>query len=74
VTEPVRGAVSDLPFVKDMQQVENTLVVSLDNPEEQNPILVERIVAVGGAIQFVTELRHSLEDIYFALVEEEDQA
>jgi ABC-2 type transport system ATP-binding protein len=73
VTEPVREALSGLPFVKELQQVDNTLLVSLDNPEEQNPILVERIVAAGGAIQFVNELRHSLEDIYFALIEEEGQ-
>jgi ABC-2 type transport system ATP-binding protein len=73
VTEPVRTAVSGLPFVKEMQQMDNTLVISLDNPEEQNPILVERIVAAGGAVQFVNELRHSLEDIYFSLIEEGEQ-
>ena len=73
VTELVRTAVSGLPFVKEMQQMDNTLVVSLDNPEEQNPILVERIVAAGGAVQFVNELRHSLEDIYFSLIEEGEQ-
>jgi ABC-2 type transport system ATP-binding protein len=73
VTEPVRDAVRGLPFVKEMQQVDNTLLVSLDNPEEQNPILVERIVAAGGAVQFVNEVRHSLEDVYFSLIEEGEQ-
>ena len=71
VTEPVRAAVSDLPFVKDVQHVDDTLVISLDDPEAHNPILVERIVAAGGAVQFVNELRHSLEDIYFTLIEED---
>ena len=70
VTETVRAAVGGLPFVREVQQVDNTLVIGLDNPEEQNPLLVERIVGAGGAIQFVTELRHSLEDVYFALLEE----
>jgi ABC-2 type transport system ATP-binding protein len=73
VTEPVRTAVSDLPFVEEMQQIDNTLVVRLDNPEKQNPILVERIVTAGGAVQFVNEMRHSLEDVYFSLIEEEEQ-
>jgi ABC-2 type transport system ATP-binding protein len=73
VTEPVRAAVSDLPFVKDVQHVDDTLVISLDDPEAHNPILVERIVAAGGAVQFVNELRHSLEDIYFTLIEEDGQ-
>jgi ABC-2 type transport system ATP-binding protein len=73
ITDPVRAAVNNLSFVKEMEQVDNALVISLDNPEEQNPILVERIVAAGGAVQFVNELSHSLEDIYFTLIEEEDR-
>jgi ABC-2 type transport system ATP-binding protein len=73
VTEPVQTTVERLPFVKEARQVDNTLVISLDNPEVENPILVERIVAAGGAIQFVTELRHSLEDIYFTLIEEDQE-
>ncbi|UCC85801.1 MAG: ABC transporter ATP-binding protein [Anaerolineales bacterium] len=73
VTQPVRVAVSELSFVKDVQQIDNTLTISLDNPEEQNPVLVERIVAAGGAVQFVHELHHSLEDVYFSLIEESEQ-
>jgi ABC-2 type transport system ATP-binding protein len=71
VNQPVCDAIRDLPFIEEMQQKDNTLLISLDNPEEQNPILVERIVAAGGAVQFINELRHSLEDIYFTLLEEE---
>jgi ABC-2 type transport system ATP-binding protein len=70
VTEAVRSAVSELGFVKEVQQVDESLVISLDEPESQNPILVARIVAAGGMIQFVNELRHSLEDIYFTLLDE----
>ena len=70
VSEAVRAAVDALPFVKEMQQVDQTLVVSLENPEEQNPALVASIVAAGGGVRFVNELRHSLEDIYFTLIEE----
>ena len=73
VTEAVRAAVSDLSFVKEMQQVDNTLVISLDDPEAQNPIMIERVVAAGGAIRFVNELRHSLEDIYFTLIQDDEQ-
>jgi ABC-2 type transport system ATP-binding protein len=73
VTEPVRAAVDELGFVKESSQADNTLIISLDNPEQQNPILIERIVAAGGAIQFVKELRHSLEDIYFTLLDEDRQ-
>jgi ABC-2 type transport system ATP-binding protein len=73
VTESVRAAVNELAFVKESSQADNSLIIGLDNPEEQNPILIERIVAAGGAIQFVNELRHSLEDIYFTLLDEDHQ-
>ena len=73
VSDPVRAAVRGLPFVKDVQEDANSLVVSLEDPETHNPVLVERIVAAGGAVQFVRELHHSLEDIYFTLLEEEGQ-
>jgi ABC-2 type transport system ATP-binding protein len=73
VSESVRAAVDELGFVKESNQADNTLIISLDNPEEQNPILIEHIVAAGGAIQFVKELRHSLEDIYFTLLDEDHQ-
>jgi ABC-2 type transport system ATP-binding protein len=73
VTEAVQTAVSELTFVKGVECKDNQLIISMDDPEEQNPILVERIVAAGGAVQFVNELRHSLEDIYFTLIEDDHQ-
>ena len=73
VTDTVQTIVSDLPFVEAVERVDRQLIISLDDPERQNPILVERIVAAGGEIQFVNELHHSLEDIYFALMDEGSQ-
>ena len=73
VTEPVLTAVEGLPFTTEVQQVDNTLVVSLDDPEEQNPTLVEKVVAAGGRIRYVNELRHSLEDVYFSLIDEGEE-
>lgn len=52
------------PFVEEVQVFENRLVVALPDPEEQNPSLVRRLVEAGADIQFVGELRHSLEDVY----------
>jgi ABC-2 type transport system ATP-binding protein len=72
VSDPVLAAVKEMAFISEVQRVDNTLVVRLENPEEQNPILVERIVAAGGRIQFVNELRHSLEEVYFALLDENE--
>jgi ABC-2 type transport system ATP-binding protein len=44
------------------------LLVTLDNPDEQNPEIIRTLVNAGADIQFVGELRHSLEDVYLKLV------
>jgi ABC-2 type transport system ATP-binding protein len=61
-------ALRALPFVKDAQGIENRIVVGVDQPDEQNPILVRKLVELGAAIQFVGELRHSLEDVYLQMI------
>jgi ABC-2 type transport system ATP-binding protein len=67
------GAIAALPFVKESKTVENRLVVGLDNPEEQNPVIIRRLVELGADIQFVGELRHSLEDVYLQMIHEEGE-
>jgi ABC-2 type transport system ATP-binding protein len=57
-----------LPFVKEAQRVDRKLVIGLDDPETYNPTLVRLLVEAGVDIQFVGELRHSLEDVYLSLV------
>ena len=66
------AAVKALPFVRDLQTTGNRLVVSLNDPEEQNPVIVRCLVENGANIQFVGELRHSLEDIYLQIIREEN--
>jgi ABC-2 type transport system ATP-binding protein len=57
-----------LTFVKEVKIVENKLVVTLDDPETQNPMIVRELVQSGADIRFVGELRHSLEEVYLQLV------
>jgi ABC-2 type transport system ATP-binding protein len=58
-----------LPYVQEARVLDNKLVVTLDNPEAHNPQLVRTLVSAGADIQFVGELRHSLEDVYLRLVQ-----
>ena len=60
--------ISDLPYVQECSVIDNKLVVNLDNPEIQNPEIIRILVGQGIDIQFVGELRHSLEDVYLQLV------
>jgi ABC-2 type transport system ATP-binding protein len=48
----------------------NRLVVDVGDPADENPGIVDAIVAAGGRVQFVTELLPSLEDVYLRLVRE----
>jgi ABC-2 type transport system ATP-binding protein len=66
------AALRELPFVKEAQGVDNRIVVGLDQPDEQNPILVRKLVELGAAIQYVGELRHSLEDVYLQMIHTEE--
>jgi ABC-2 type transport system ATP-binding protein len=56
------------PFVRDAKVIENKLLVNLDDPETHNPEIIRALVDGGADIQFVGELRHSLEDVYLQLV------
>ena len=62
----------DLPFVKSIERIDDTLVIGLEDPERENPILVSRLVELGAQIQFVNELRVSLEDLYLDMMEDND--
>jgi ABC-2 type transport system ATP-binding protein len=57
-----------LPFVKEAQAIDSKLVLGLDNPEDENPIILRRLIEAGAEVQFVGELRHSLEDVYLKLL------
>jgi len=64
--------VAKLPFVQQLKQAENQLLVELNDPESNRPELVKCIVEAGGRIIAVSEERHSLEDIYLTLIREEE--
>ncbi len=56
--------IAGLEGVKEAQSISGKLVVGLDDPEGINPEIIRTLVRAGADIQFVGELRHSLEDVY----------
>jgi len=66
--ESTLALVRGLPFVKNAQRVDNKIVAGLDDPEAHNPAIVRALVEAGTDVQFVGELKHSLEDVYLALM------
>ncbi len=61
-------SLQSLHYVKQARVIDNKLVVSLDDPELHNPEIIRLLVQNGADVQFVGELRHSLEDVYLQLV------
>ena len=70
VTGTVTAAVEKLESVKNVRVSDNKLILDIDDPEKDNPEVVRAIVGAGGSIQYVTELRTTLEDVYLKLIRE----
>ncbi|MCU0489146.1 MAG: ABC transporter ATP-binding protein [Anaerolineales bacterium] len=60
--------VKGLPHVRDVNLLDNKLVVNLEDPERDNPEIIRALVGSGADVQFVGELRRSLEDVYLQLI------
>lgn len=56
--------------VIDVSVVDNKLLVSLEDPERINPHIIRTLVSAGADVQFVGELRHSMEDVYLQTMRE----
>ncbi len=72
--EPFLEAVRAFPFVMAAEAKDGKLILSLDDPETHNPDLIRALVGAGADIQFVGELRYSLEDVYLQLMKEDPPA
>jgi len=65
---PLAEVIKRFSFIKSTQVESNRLLLGLDNPEESNPLIVKALVDAGAEVQFVSEVRHSLEDVYLSLI------
>ncbi|MBF6613048.1 MAG: ABC transporter ATP-binding protein [Chloroflexi bacterium] len=66
---PWTGAARALPFVHGVSTQNGALSVTLDDPDRQNPLLVQALVQAGAPIQYIEPMSHSLEDVYLELLE-----
>ena len=71
--EKLTQVISKLDFVKNYTREDNTLLLEVSEPSKYQPELIKSIVEAGGRIMEVTEKKHSLEDIYLSLLNEEEK-
>lgn len=57
-----------LEFVRNMKIDGNDLTLSVVSPEDDNPVMIQALVAAGAEIQFVSESTRSLEDVYLKVI------
>lgn len=67
--ETLARSVQGMPFVQETKVIDNKLLITMDDPEAHNPDIIRALVGAGADIQFVGELRHSLEDVYLKLIQ-----
>ena len=65
--------VDELEGVSSVELLENKLVVSLAEPEKTNPVITRLLVEQGADIQFIGEVRQSLEQIYLEMLHGESE-
>jgi ABC-2 type transport system ATP-binding protein len=68
---PFMPVVEDLPYLGRAEAADNKLILALEEPEQHNPAIIRALVTAGADIQFVGELRYTLEDVYLQLISEE---
>jgi ABC-2 type transport system ATP-binding protein len=66
--------VHTLSFVHNATAQQDTLFISLDEPDEQNPLVVQTLVHAGAQIRAVAPTAHSLEDVYLELLDSDKES
>jgi ABC-2 type transport system ATP-binding protein len=69
VSDRILAAVRKLK-PQDLSVKENRIILTVADPQKQNPDFVQAIVSAGGRIQYVTQLTPGLEETYLKVIEE----
>lgn len=55
-------------FAANVRMDDGRIMVDLDDPEVRNPVIIGALVKAGAKIEYVTELKRSLEEVYMKLI------
>lgn len=70
LSEEIISQLSKFDFIKEVFPINGSIRIHLKDLEEFTPIIIEKIVKLGGKIISVEPIEHSLEDIYIKLMED----
>ena len=60
--------VKRLSFASNVRTDDGKILVDLDDPEIRNPAIIDALSKAGAKIEYVSELKRSLEDVYMKLI------
>jgi hypothetical protein len=69
VNDQILTAVKQLS-PKDLSVQDNRIILTLDDPQKENPDFIQAIVSAGGRIQYVNQLNPGLEETYLKVIQE----
>ena len=69
----MRLAVESVPGVRHVEEVENKLVISLEEPEKLNPVITRALIDANADIQFIGEIKQSLERVYLEMIRSDEK-
>jgi ABC-2 type transport system ATP-binding protein len=68
VKQPFVDMLKSMDYVSDVEQDGSSISLKVAAPEQHNPEIVRALVGAGADVQFVSESRHSLEEVYFKIM------
>jgi ABC-2 type transport system ATP-binding protein len=67
INSTILDALNNLNF-KNIVNTHNKITIEVNDPDNENPIIVDKIVNAGGKIQYLNKFNPSLEDTYFKIL------
>jgi ABC-2 type transport system ATP-binding protein len=71
IPDSLLNKMATLAIVSHVTIKENTLLLNVNDPENDNPKIIAWLMNQGVQVQFVSEAEYSLEDVYLKLIGEE---
>jgi len=57
-----------LDFALNVRTEDGRILVDVDDPEARNPVIIQALTKAGAEVEYVTELKRTLEDVYMKLM------
>jgi len=68
-----RRSLEILDFVHNIEVIDNGYIIEIERPEKHVPAVIDNLVNLGARIQHVSDVEHSLEEVYTTLINEEKE-